>query len=136
VPVSLKRLDAITMFVEDLERAKLFYQRVFDGPLVFEDANSAVFRFENTIINLLRVPAAHDLIAPAVVASREAGSRIQLTIQVEDLDAVLAKLSALGIELLNGPMNRVWGVRTASFADPGGHIWEVAQPLPRAEGPA
>jgi hypothetical protein len=74
VPVSLKHLDAITMFVEDLERAKLFYQSVFDGPLIFEDANSAVFQFENTIINLLKVAAAHDLIAPAVVASRDAGA--------------------------------------------------------------
>jgi len=27
-----------------------------------------------------------------------------------------------GVALLNGPMNRPWGVRTASFADPGGHI--------------
>ncbi len=25
--------------------------------------------------------------------------------------------------------------RTAAFADPGGHIWELAQDLPRAEGP-
>ncbi len=28
----------------------------------------------------------------------------------------------------------VWGVRTASFTDPGGHIWEVAQEVPRADG--
>jgi lactoylglutathione lyase len=23
-------------------------------------------------------------------------------------------------------MDRPWGIRTASFRDPGGHIWEVA----------
>jgi lactoylglutathione lyase len=38
------------------------------------------------------------------------------------------------VELLNGPLNRPWGVRTASFTDPGGHIWEVAQELPRSDG--
>jgi uncharacterized glyoxalase superfamily protein PhnB len=38
------------------------------------------------------------------------------------------------VELLNGPLNRPWGVRTASFTDPGGHIWEVAQELSRADG--
>jgi uncharacterized glyoxalase superfamily protein PhnB len=30
-------------------------------------------------------------------------------------------------------MNRVWGMRTASFTDPDGHIWEVAAKLPEAE---
>jgi uncharacterized glyoxalase superfamily protein PhnB len=27
-------------------------------------------------------------------------------------------------------MNREWGVRTASFTDPDGHIWEVAANIP------
>jgi uncharacterized glyoxalase superfamily protein PhnB len=31
-------------------------------------------------------------------------------------------------------MNREWGMRTASFTDPAGHIWEIAQGLPQAEG--
>jgi hypothetical protein len=35
------------------------------------------------------------------------------------------------MELLNGPMNRPWGVRTASFTDPNGLIWEIAADLPR-----
>jgi uncharacterized glyoxalase superfamily protein PhnB len=38
-----------------------------------------------------------------------------------------AILSERGIVLINGPMDRPWGPRTASFADPSGHIWEVAQ---------
>jgi catechol 2,3-dioxygenase-like lactoylglutathione lyase family enzyme len=59
-----KRVDFITLFVEDLDRTKLFYQDVFGLPLLFEDENSAVFRFENTGINLLKVPAAHDLPDP------------------------------------------------------------------------
>ncbi|MDQ3782600.1 MAG: VOC family protein, partial [Actinomycetota bacterium] len=29
--------------------------------------------------------------------------------------------------LLNGPVDRPWGVRTASFRDPAGHIWEIAR---------
>jgi uncharacterized glyoxalase superfamily protein PhnB len=32
--------------------------------------------------------------------------------------------------LLNGPMNRPWGIRTAAFTDPDGHIWEVAGKIP------
>lgn len=126
-----KNIDAITLFVEDLERSKVFYQEVFGLSVFFEDENSAVFKFENTLINLLKIPAARDLIEPGAVASPGAGSRFQLTIPVDDVDAACAELKARGVELLNGPMDRPWGIRTASFTDPGGHIWEFAQPLPR-----
>ena len=37
------------------------------------------------------------------------------------------KNQSRGVELLNGPMDRPWGIRTAAFADPAGHIWEIAQ---------
>jgi catechol 2,3-dioxygenase-like lactoylglutathione lyase family enzyme len=131
---SPKSIDAITLFVEDLKRSKRFYQDVFGLSVIFEDANSAVFRFANTLINLLEIPSARELIEPGVVASAGAGSRFQLTIPVDDVDAACAELRARGVELLNGPMDRVWGVRTASFTDPGGHIWEFAQQLPRADG--
>jgi catechol 2,3-dioxygenase-like lactoylglutathione lyase family enzyme len=129
-----KTIETITLFVEDLERSKVFYQNVFGLSVVFEDKNSAVFRFENAQINLLKTSAAHDLIKPGVVASPGAGSRFQFTIPVDDVDAACADLAAHGVELLNGPMDRPWGIRTASFTDPGGHIWEIAQPLPRTEG--
>jgi catechol 2,3-dioxygenase-like lactoylglutathione lyase family enzyme len=129
-----KAVDAITLFVEDLDKSKGFYQSVFGLPVFYEDENSAVFKFENTLINLLKIPAAIDLIKPAVVADPGAGSRFQLTIPVDDVDAACAELAARGVELLNGPMDRPWGIRTASFTDPGGHIWELAQPLPRTEG--
>lgn len=128
---SPKNIDAVTLFVEDLDRSKLFYQDVFGLPVFFEDENSAVFRFENTLINLLKIHAARDLIEPGVVASPGTGSRFQLTIPVDDVDAACAELKTRGVELLNGPMNRVWGVRTASFTDPGGHVWEYAQRLSR-----
>ena len=119
-------ISAITLFVEDLEEAKRFYREVFGLPVAFEDADSAVFRFENTLINLLAIAAARELIAPAVVAPREAGGRLQLTITVDDVDATCAELTARGVELLNGPLDRPWGVRTASFRDPSGHVWEIA----------
>lgn len=131
---SLKSVGAITLFVEDPRRSQSYYEKVFDLPVIWQDEDSAVFQFENTIVNLLKIPAARDLIEPGAVADREAGSRFQLTIWVEDTDAVSAELGARSVELLNGPMNREWGVRTASFTDPDGHIWEIAQKLPEADG--
>jgi catechol 2,3-dioxygenase-like lactoylglutathione lyase family enzyme len=120
-------ISAITLFVEDLAAARKFYVEVFGLPIRFEDDDSAVFDFGNTLINLLKTTEAQALIDPAAVAPRDGGSRAQLTISVDDVDATCAELIARGVELLNGPMDRPWGVRTASFRDPGGHIWEIAE---------
>ncbi len=119
-------IAAITLFVEDVTAAKKFYGEVFGLPVVFEDDNSAVFKFGETLVNLLSTAAAGELIEPAHVSAREAGSRVQLTIEVDDVDATCAQLAARGVKLLNGPIDRPWGIRTASFMDPGGHIWEIA----------
>ena len=120
-------ISAMTLFVEDLGSAREFYRKVFALPVAFEDDASAVFKFGNTLVNLLKITAAGELIEPAKVAGREAGSRFVLTIAVEDVDAMCAELTSRGVALLNGPMDRPWGVRTASFIDPGGHIWEIAK---------
>jgi Glyoxalase/Bleomycin resistance protein/Dioxygenase superfamily. len=53
VSASLKSVGAITLFVEDPQRSKAFYERAFDVPVIYEDDNSAVFKFENMLINLL-----------------------------------------------------------------------------------
>lgn len=123
------RVGAITLFVEELERSKTFYERVFSTTAVFEDATSAAIRLGNTILNLLVRPSAPELIGPARVAAAGAGASFQLTVFVEDADAACAGLRAAGVPLLNGPVDRDWGMRTAAFADPDGHVWEVAQPL-------
>lgn len=119
-------VSAITLVVEDLAEARRFYREVFGLPVMFEDPNSCVFNFGNTIINLLHVSAAGELVAPASVGGADSGARAQLTIEVDDVDAMCAELKNRGVELLNGPMDRPWGIRTASFKDPGGHIWEIA----------
>jgi catechol 2,3-dioxygenase-like lactoylglutathione lyase family enzyme len=126
---ALTSVGAITLFVEDAKRSKAFYEEVFGAPAIFEDESSVAFKFENLIVNLLVTPAARELIDPASVAEQEAGSRVQFTIWVDDADAVCAQLAVPGVELLNGPVDREWGMRTASFTDPDGHIWEVAQQL-------
>jgi catechol 2,3-dioxygenase-like lactoylglutathione lyase family enzyme len=122
-----KSIFAVTLLVENLQAAKQFYLRVFDLPVDYEDENSAVFKFGSTLINLLTASAGIDLVAPLQIASREAGSRIVFTIHVDDVDALCDELMKRGVNLLNGPIDRPWGVRTASFMDPNGYIWEIAK---------
>ena len=98
-----QNIFAVTLFVEDLNKAKQFYQKVFGLPIVFEDDNSAVFQVGDTLINLLKTTAAKELVEPATVGSPEAGSRFVFTVHVDDVDAMCAELAAHGVELLNGP---------------------------------
>jgi catechol 2,3-dioxygenase-like lactoylglutathione lyase family enzyme len=122
-----KNIAAITLFVEELDAAKQFYRTAFGLPVIFENKDSAVFKIGGTLINLLRIGSANELIEPAKLAGRDAGSRHVFTIEVEDVDALCAELVARGVKLLNGPMDRPWGIRTASSQDPAGHIWEIAK---------
>jgi lactoylglutathione lyase len=119
-------IGAITMFVEDLAATRAFYREVFALPVFFEGDTSVVFRIGTTLVNLLQVEQAPELVAPAPVGSPGDGVRYQLTVNVPDVDATCEVLLARGVRLLNGPMDRPWGIRTASFRDPSGHIWEVA----------
>lgn len=120
-------INVVTLFVEDLAATKQFYQDIFGLATTFEDGNSAVFKFKNMMINLLKITEANELIEPATVASHESGARFIFTITVENVDASCEDLKKRGVILLNGPMDRPWGIRTASFKDPGGHIWEIAK---------
>jgi catechol 2,3-dioxygenase-like lactoylglutathione lyase family enzyme len=120
-------ISAIAFFVEDLDVMKQFYGRIFGLPLLFEDNDAAMFKIGTTHIKLLKTMAAEELYKPATVASREPGSRFVLTLPVDDVDAMCTELAARGVELLNGPVDRPWGVRTASFSDPAGNIWEIAK---------
>ena len=75
-------VGAITLFVEDPERSKSFYEELFGLSTVYEDEDSAAFKLDNLLVNLLASSAAGELVEPAVVADGDSGSRFQLTIWV------------------------------------------------------
>jgi lactoylglutathione lyase len=121
-----KGIAAITLFVSDLAVAKSFYARAFALPVHFEDAESCVFAFGGTLVNLLVRSAAAELVDPKPVAPTAETAAFVLTLAVDDVDAACAELADRGVSLLNGPVDRPWEVRTASFEDPDGHVWELA----------
>ena len=121
-------LAAVTLFTEDLPATRAFYAEVLGLPFVFADDDSTVYRLGGTLINLLRVEAADELVTPAAVAGPDRGARALFTTHVADVDATAAELGRRGVPLLNGPVDRPWGPRTAAFADPAGNVWEIAGP--------
>jgi len=122
-----KKLSAITLFTEDLDATTQFYADVFGVPKIFEDSVSAVFDFGGTVVNLLQQTAVPELIEPLRSGDPDAGPRSQFTVDVDDVDAVCDELRRRGVELVNGPIDRPWGIRTACFRDPTGQLWEIAK---------
>ena len=75
---SLKSIGAITLFVDDPQRSKAFYARVFEAEVAFEDDNAVAFKFDNLILNLLKRGAAvNELLGPVPPAA--AGASFELT---------------------------------------------------------
>lgn len=127
--MKLDAIEVITLFVENIGDTKSFYQTVFSPEIVYEDEVSAVLKFAGIMVNLLDSTQAPELVTPEPVAKPSSGSRLLLTIKVGDTDAVCAELRRRGVTFLNGPIDRPWGRRTAAFADPSGHVWEIAQEI-------
>jgi catechol 2,3-dioxygenase-like lactoylglutathione lyase family enzyme len=127
--MNLDTVEVITLFVDDVAATKAFYRRVFTVDTIFEDEDGAVLAFSGVVVNLLAVGQAPMLVEPLAVAPSSGGSRVLLTIRVDNADEVCAELAAKGVKLLNGPIDRPWGRRTAAFADPSGYVWEIAQVL-------
>ena len=121
-------LFAVTLISSDLPASIDFYGGKIGLVQVYSDEVSAVYKCGQTMINLLAASAAAELVAPASVATGviDTGVGAVYTLRVASVDAVVEVLTAAGVKLLNGPMDRPWGIRTASFADPSGHVWEIA----------
>ncbi len=119
-------LFAVTLFVHSLTETEDFYGSKLGLQKVFGDDVSVVYRAGSTMINLLLSTESAELIAPAQRAVANAGVNAVYTLRVIDVDAVSTALVESGVALLNGPIDRPWGVRTASFCDPSGHVWEIA----------
>jgi catechol 2,3-dioxygenase-like lactoylglutathione lyase family enzyme len=122
-------VEIVTLFVEDLRRSRTFYVDALGLETAYEDDASVVVRLGNVLVNLLVASEAPTLVQPLVVGHREQGTRMMLTFRVDDADASCEELRRRGISLLNGPISRPWGRRTAAFADPDGNVWELAQVL-------
>ena len=124
-----KKIGAINLVVGDLERSKAFYRDVFGLHLQHEDEDTAMFRFQDTYVFLQR-GADHDDDPSGDVLTLAQKGVGQFVIFVEDVDAVGSELDQHQVAVLSGPADRDWGMRTLTFADPGGYTWEITHELP------
>jgi lactoylglutathione lyase len=127
----INKVEAIVVFVQDLERCSAFYRDTFPLPSKGGDARSAVFGLhDGLVLLLLAAEGAADLLATTVDSLKpDGGPRGLLAVSVADVDAIYADLQAKGVTLVRPPTDQRWGLRTAHFTDPEGNLWEINQPI-------
>ena len=121
------RLTLVTLGVADVAHASAFYQRmgfVAAGP---GDDSVAFFPAGGVVLALFPRKA---LAEDATVSDSRAGfSGVALAHNVRseaEVEAVLAQAAAAGGRVVKPAKRAFWGGYSGYFADPDGHLWEVA----------
>ena len=128
---SLRSVNVVTLFVEDPQRSKDFYERVFEVAAVDEEEGTVIFKLDNLFLRLLtRGRAEKEMLGQVPVADSGSGASSQLAIFVDDADALCTELAERGVSIVYGPIDRPWGVRNAAFRDPDGHLWGFSADIP------
>ena len=121
-----QRVSLITLGVADLGRSLRFYEALGwkrgnrDDGVVFFQLPGAIFAL------WARAALAEDA---KVTDTGAAFSGMTLAYNARskaDVDAVLAEAKAAGAKILKPAEDVFWGGYSGYFADPDGHVWEVA----------
>jgi uncharacterized protein len=119
----------ITLGVQDLARARRFYGEALGWPIQQEDDNWVCFLLEGGSTALALYPW-DELAEDACVSSDGVGFRgMTLAHNVrskERVDEVLAEAEHAGGKVVKPAQPTSWGGYGGYFADPEGHLWEVA----------
>ncbi|MGW0122285.1 VOC family protein [Streptomyces sp. NPDC003327] len=109
----------------DLDVLRAFYTELFGAEEVFRvpEEGPAFYlglRIGDTDLGLVAKEGVGEGTAP----------RILLGIAVDDVDATLGRVTALGGAVRGGPTDMPWGQRVAHIKDPDGNPVNLTQPVP------
>jgi lactoylglutathione lyase len=133
VDAAIKDVGAVILFVEDVARSKAFYRDLLGLDVQFEDDESVGFKIKGLAFIVLQVDRARVQLQDEPTATPTAGATAFLTSFTDDVNALHADLAGRGIAFFQHPADQPWGVRTAYFKDPDGHVWEIAQAIEHSE---
>ncbi len=121
------RLSLVTLGVADVARSRGFYEAMGLAASSASTAEVAFFQLGNVVLALFGRDA---LAADAGVPAGQPGfSAIALAWNVAgegEVDSALAQAAASGGTLVKHGQKVFWGGYSGYFADPDGHLWEVA----------
>ena len=121
------RISMVTLGVRDLAASVAFYAQGLGLPRMESPPEVAFFTLDGTWLGLYgREALAEDATVPAE-GHGFAGVALAHNVASEaEVDAVLAQAVAAGARLVKPGQKVFWGGYSGYFADPDGHLWEVA----------
>ncbi|MBP7514271.1 MAG: VOC family protein [Flavobacteriales bacterium] len=119
-------LSFITLGVTDLDKSRSFYNDVLDWKPMHDANGIVMYKLNGLVLSLF---PQHELMEDAQVKSDAKGSRFTLAQcmrSTEEVDAFFVHLKKHGVTIAKPPEKVFWGGYSGYFADPDGHLWEIA----------
>lgn len=121
-----QRVTLITLGVADLDRSRNFYAALGWSPTQ-EQEGICFYQINGLVLGLFGIgPLAQDQGRPDASLGTGAMTLAQNFNTTEEVDAAFAAALVAGATALKKPKKVFWGGYSGYYADPDGHVWEVA----------
>lgn len=122
------RINLVTLGVTNMERARAFYERLGLVTSSASNADVTFFDVNGIVLGLFGHDAlAEDAHVTATPVPQFRGVSLAWNAESEAaVDAIIDQARAAGSLILKSPGKVSWGGYSGYFADPDGHLWEVA----------
>jgi len=122
-----QRLSLVTLGVADLERSRRFYEDGLGWQRGNQHEEVAFYQLGGMVLALWgRDALAQDARLPGAGSGFGGIALAYNTRSREEVDTVLGEAEAAGARIPKPAADTVWGGYAGYFADPDGHLWEIA----------
>ncbi|MBO9468340.1 VOC family protein [Tropicibacter sp. R15_0] len=121
-----QRISLVTLGVTDVDKTAGFYETMGWSRVDTPD-NIVVYDLLGQSIGLYPLAGLAEDIGLPVESLGKGGMTLGQNLRSkEEVDALMAKVGGTGGKVLKQPQEVFWGGYHGYFADPEGHIWEIA----------
>jgi catechol 2,3-dioxygenase-like lactoylglutathione lyase family enzyme len=121
------RINLVTLGVADVARSRAFYERLGWRASKASVASTAFFQLGPTVLSIFgRGALAEDAGVSDAPCGFSGVALAQNCRSKGDVDAALKTAQAAGGRIVQPARDTAWGGYSGYFADPDGHLWEVA----------
>ncbi len=116
------------LFVSDLPRSVDFYRSVLGFEVERNEEDYAGVRDGDVVLGLVPVTALPESGGPGFTRAGLAGDRgvgVEIVLEVDDLAAAAARVTAAGYPMSEPPQRRPWGLTDFRLVDPDGYYLRV-----------
>lgn len=121
-----QRISLVTLGVDDLARARAFYAALGWREAESTDGMACFQLYGQALMLFGRAELAKDQGRDGATLGTGAMTLAQCFETREDVDSAFADALAAGATALKAPEAVFWGGYSGYYADPDGHVWEVA----------